>query len=176
MTETALLKIEEIVRVVEANSENLLAFSLDEPKPGTEQESTVLEFAGWVLGKTVPAVAVELLSGGSLFRTIPLDQTRSDVAKRYSKGPSFISSGFRTTIDISGLPQEEELLVQAVFRDETRIPLVWLQLRHQFLQTTSNAIVSSQPPGERLALQLEQVRADLERSKIFLEKAKADLS
>ncbi|ERT04014.1 hypothetical protein M595_6048 [Lyngbya aestuarii BL J] len=177
MTESFKYEVLDVSLVSGSESESLLAFSIDYPSKGTEADSTVMDVGGWVLGKTSPAMAVELIRGDSVFRSIPLNYPRPDVAKRYSKGPSAIKCGFQMSIDISGLSTEEELLFQAVFPDENPVPMATLKLWHNGKIPRTEAhreLVTSLGEGQ-LPSKLEQIKIDLERSRTFLQRVQSEL-
>ncbi|GEM_PF-1715954 len=177
MTESFKYEVQDVIRVSASESESLLAFSIDYPSKGTEANSTVMDIGGWVLGKTSPVVAVELIRSGSVFRTIPLNYSRPDVAKRYSKGPSSINCGYQMAIDISGLSTEEELLLQAVLPDENRVLIATVKLWHngKIPRTEAHLGLATSLREGQLSSKLEQIKIDLERSRTFLQRVQSEL-
>jgi glycosyltransferase involved in cell wall biosynthesis len=78
---------------------------------------------GWVLGKSSPAVAVEVLSEGAVVRRLSLNARRPDIAEAFPHVPGAENSGFKATISALGTTRELELSLQAVLKDQSRVPL-----------------------------------------------------
>jgi hypothetical protein len=76
---------------------------------------------GWVLGKSSPAVAVEVLHEGTVLRRVALNHFRPDIAKAFPEVSDAENSGFRAMVNVLGLTPEFELFVRAVLKDESRI-------------------------------------------------------
>ncbi|MCG5060472.1 MAG: hypothetical protein KA714_21465 [Limnoraphis sp. WC205] len=176
MTESFKYEVLDVSLVSGSECEPLLGFAIDSPSKGTEATSTIMDVGGWVLGKTSPVVAVELMRSGSVLRTIPLNYPRPDVAKRYSR-PRAINCGFQMAIDISGLSTEEELLFQAVLPDENRVPMGRLKLWHngKIPRTEAHMGLTTSLREGQLSSKLEQIKIDLERSRTFLQRVQSEL-
>jgi glycosyltransferase involved in cell wall biosynthesis len=82
-----------------------------------------MDLMGWVLGKDGPAVAVEVLSEGTLVRRLSLNARRPDIAEAFPHVPGAENSGFRATISALGNTRELELKLQAVLKNQSRVPL-----------------------------------------------------
>jgi hypothetical protein len=130
----AIVEIEQ-VQVATARSEKLRAFSLDTPRQGATADVYDIEFAGWVLGDPVPAIAVEVHAEGTVLRRVPLDQQRPDVARDYPDVVGSSLAGFRTSLSVVGLEPGVELQVRVVLADEQRVRLGGVRLTHQPLRT-----------------------------------------
>jgi peptidoglycan/xylan/chitin deacetylase (PgdA/CDA1 family) len=113
------VEIEE-VSVPEPDPERLLGCHVELPKPGSR--GNAIEVAGWVLGKRSRAVAVELLSGGEVFRRLPLEVPRPDIAAAFPGARGAEESGFRATVGVAGMA-EPGLEVRAVLEDQGRVPI-----------------------------------------------------
>jgi hypothetical protein len=124
------------VSLLPEDSERLLGGHVDAPKVGAEIDVYAVNIEGWVLGKSSAAVAVELVSGGILLRRIPINVRRPDIVAAYDGVPEAESCGFRTTINEITLTTEFELLVQAVLRDESRVPIAVIQGRRRALRSS----------------------------------------
>jgi glycosyltransferase involved in cell wall biosynthesis len=128
-----LAKIEEI-RLSEAD-ERLWGRHVDLPKKDTQTEASALVLMGWVLGKTSPAVAVEVLGeGGSVLRRLPLNDRRPDIREAFPDVPGAENSGFRTTISALGVASDIELEVRAVLEDQSRIPIGVIRGRRRWAE------------------------------------------
>lgn len=113
----------------------LRGFALDAPRPRTESDVYNFEVAGWVLGRRVPAVAMEVRADGTLLRRVPLDQPRPDVAEVYPDAPRGMRCGFRTWIGVLGLEPGVEVQVGAVLEDGSQVHLATIRLGHQPLRS-----------------------------------------
>lgn len=112
------------VSLSELDHERLWGRYIDRPKPQTRAEVCALGVVGWVLGKGLTATATELVHEGKVLERVPLNHPRPDIAEAFPNVPGAENSGFRTTVDVSGVASEEIMLeVQAVLQDESRVPL-----------------------------------------------------
>ena len=91
--------------------------------PGTKTAGHLAQFSGWVLGRESPAVAVELLNGGNVCRRVRISIHRPDVAEIYPRVPEAEFSGFKIQMSVLGLTPEIEFLLQAVLKDQSRVPI-----------------------------------------------------
>jgi glycosyltransferase involved in cell wall biosynthesis len=116
------------VSLAPLDESRLWGFYLDFPKTGTTVEAAAVAIWGWVIGRTSPAVAVEILDERRVIRRVPIDTVREDVARVYPAAPKSSVSGFGTTLRMQA-GVERELEVQAVLKDHSRVPLAVLRLR-----------------------------------------------
>jgi hypothetical protein len=93
---------------------------IDLPKPNTEIDGHEFRIAGWALGRNCPVVAVELVQQGAVFRRVPMNHPRPDLAAAYPHVPGAEQGGFSTTVSLLGI-NEPELEVQAVLEDQRRV-------------------------------------------------------
>jgi hypothetical protein len=113
----------------------LWGWHIDLPKANTQTEASAVDVVGWVLGKSSPAVAVELLhEGGKVMRRVPLNHSRPDIARAFPEVPGAENSGFRTTVSALGATQELELSVRAVLKDQSRVPLGAIRGRRRWAE------------------------------------------
>lgn len=91
--------------------------------PGTKTAGHLAQFSGWVLGRESPAVAVELLNGSNVCRRVRVNIHRPDVAEIYPRVPEAEYSGFKIQMSVLGLTPEIEFLLQAVLKDQSRVPI-----------------------------------------------------
>src|SRR3712207_5001732 len=85
-----------------SGSERLWGRYVDLPKANPTSEASAIDLMGWVLGKSSPAVAVEVLSEGSVVRRLSLNHRRPDIADAFPHVPGAENSGFKATISALG--------------------------------------------------------------------------
>jgi glycosyltransferase involved in cell wall biosynthesis len=107
---------------------------IDEPRPSMRMEGHSVTIAGWVLGRQSPAVAVELVHQGHVFRRVPLNDRRADLVARYPLAPEAERAGFRTSVSLVGL-SELEIGVQAVLLDQRRVPIGVIHVRRRWRES-----------------------------------------
>lgn len=134
MLEQALVEILEVQRL-SFDSERLCNFAIDQPYNRQKINSYAIDVSGWVLGKNLPAVAIELIADGRLLRRTPCNQDRPDVAKVYSQVPGAEKSGFSTALGVIALAPVAEIFLEAVFQDSSRVLIGIIRLQHQPLQS-----------------------------------------
>jgi hypothetical protein len=117
-----LARINEVV-LSKFGTERLWGRHIDAPKAGTTSEASALDLMGWVLGKSSPAVAVEVLHEDKVIRRVPLNHRRPDISRAFPDVPGAENSGFRTTVSALGTTAHFELSLQAVLKDQSRVPL-----------------------------------------------------
>jgi len=106
------------------------------PVTGTSSAGHSIEIAGWVLGRECPVVAVELLNERNVCRRAPVNNYRPDAAKIYPNVPKAAYSGFKINMTVLGLTPEIEFLVQAVLKDQNRVPLGVIRARRSWRRDT----------------------------------------
>ena len=171
------LEIIDVVRTAEQDSDLLLAYAIDKPKKGTKKDVATIDVLGWIVGKKSPTVAVEVMSADRLLRKIPIDIPRADVGKRFSTVPEAKNSGFEATVELIGLPEEDNLVLEAVFKDEKRLKIgaVRYKLESSAVELEENISVVETELEEQESVDLEKIKRDLERSRAFLKKMEEDL-
>jgi glycosyltransferase involved in cell wall biosynthesis len=125
------------VSMSELDPEQLWGSNLEFPQSGSQTEGDMIELVGWVLGRQAPAVAVEVSAEGRLLRRAPVNIQRSDVAAFYPQAADSEQSGFRAEIHMTGM-SELELLVQAVLRNQDRVPLGVIHARRRWRENLSD--------------------------------------
>ena len=111
----------------------LMGFHVDEPKAGSVSGVNTIGVTGWILGREVEPVAVEIVHGHAVIRRVPLQDVRLDVAAAYPHVVGAERSGFRTRIDVPGGTSEVELALRGVLRDQHRVPLATIRVRRRWL-------------------------------------------
>lgn len=126
------------VALAESDTNRLWGCNLEFPKAGSQAEGDTIEIIGWVLGRQAPAVAVEISADGRLLRRVSVNIQRLDVTANYPQVESSEQSGFRAEIHLTGM-SELELLVQAVLRDQDRVPLGIIRARRRWREDLNGA-------------------------------------
>ncbi len=120
------------VSLSELDAGRLWGRHIDLPKPNTQSEARALELVGWALGKSSPAVAVELVHEGSVIRRVPMNHRRPDIAEAFPDVPEAENSGFRTAVSVLGATPEFELGVQVVLQDQSRVQIGTIRGRRRW--------------------------------------------
>jgi hypothetical protein len=158
MTQNNLIEIVDVVpSPINEHEEFLWGFNIESPKPGTQTATNKIWFVGWVLGKKAPAVAVDVISGGTVIYGITFNQSRGDVAEIYPEVPGVENCGFATEVVLSELPEQGELILQAIFSNTSSVPLAVVRMERR-------------PP------RWKQIQTDLERSRTRLQQIQEELA
>jgi glycosyltransferase involved in cell wall biosynthesis len=120
---------------IEPEAAKLWGAHLDRPLPGTADPASV-EVAGWVLGRSSPAAAVELVRNGQVVRRIPTGISRPDLQAAFPQVPGAEGGGFRTVLSLLGGAAALDLAVQAVLHDHTRVPFASIRARLRWPEGT----------------------------------------
>ena len=102
--------------------------------PGSKTAGHLAQFWGWVLGRESPAVAVELLNGSNVCRRVRVNIHRPDVAAVYPGVPEAKYSGFKIQMSVLGLTPEIEFLLQAVLKNQSRVPIGVIRVQRRWRQ------------------------------------------
>ncbi|MGB3514315.1 MAG: hypothetical protein WBA93_34920 [Microcoleaceae cyanobacterium] len=162
------LDILDVVRVKPGDSELLLSYAIDKPKKGNKIDGTEIEFLGWVVGKKSPAIAVEVVNNDRVLGRIPVDESHPDVGKLYANVPEPKNSGFVAMMDLLGLSETDELLLQAVLSDQSTILMgrVGYELHLLDRELEENVQIEE----HKLPIQLKEIQAELDRMRTFFKK------
>jgi hypothetical protein len=107
----------EVVRLEQAADRDVLeAAHIDRPEAGPLEGSRLLA-AGWVLGRVAEVVAVEIAWGTLVLRRVPLTVNRPDVVADHPGAADANPVGFRTTVEVGGLPPGFSLQVTALLEN-----------------------------------------------------------
>src|SRR5439155_17296712 len=105
-----------------ARAEHLLGCFIDQPKPGSEQDSYSFNLAGWALGRSAAVQGIEVRFQDSVVQRAVVGETRPDIARAFPMNRAALGSGFRTQVNLVGVSPEFELTVMTVAEDEQRRP------------------------------------------------------
>ena len=101
-------------------------FNVEAPRAGSASELLAVEFKGWVIGRRVPVIAVEISHKGVTLRRVSLrrrlDVTRQVLSKLMGS-PQSQATGFHTAISLFGLPLTCTLQLSAVLADGSSVRL-----------------------------------------------------
>jgi glycosyltransferase involved in cell wall biosynthesis len=125
----------EISEVILSGQAGLLGCHIDLPQPGTVSDAHAFEVGGWALGDGNPAVAVELASGDRVFRRVPLGLPRPDLAKAFPQSAEAETAGFQETVSLVGTTPEVAIEVNAVLKDQQRVPIGSIRGRRRWRET-----------------------------------------
>ena len=173
------IDIQEVINVPVIESQGLLAFNLDAPETGTQIDAKEVEFRGWVLGKNSPAIAVEVVAQGRVLKTMAVSVHRPDVLISYPQVAEAGISGFRATLDLSRIiNQQDQLTIYGILRDQSLVKMAEVMVK--LGSDTSMAEVplpqqDAESGIDGIQLKLQRIQADLERSKVFVQAVKTDL-
>jgi hypothetical protein len=117
-----------VVSVVDVSSRDLSAerlrgYHIDLPVTGSQTEGYTFDILGWVLGRYVPTIAVEIVCEGDVLRRVPIDVRRPDIGAAFPEVAGAEHSGFQITLNKSELAPDFELIVQTVLGDEGRVQI-----------------------------------------------------
>jgi len=100
----------------------LAGAAIDLPTPVAGVPAGALDLAGWVLGRTVRAVGVELVTDDArILTSAAVELARPDVAAAFPQAQGAATSGFRTTAALWSVSSAFELVVRAVLSDGRRV-------------------------------------------------------
>lgn len=156
MTEQALIEILDVAALSIEDSGLLWGYNIDSPRNNLQFETDKIFVYGWILGKKNPAVAIKVTRGGRVIQQIATNNPRPDVAKIHSKVAGSENCGFSAEVGVSELPEECELVLEAVFSDQSSVPLAVVRFRQKLPR-------------------LKQIQADIKISQTRLQQIQADL-
>lgn len=107
-------------------SDLLWAFSFDSPKSPIEVNGDPISIRGWVIGKNSPVSKVVLTCDDQVLNETLVNLPRPDVVRAYSK-PEANNCGFETQAVLSGMLPQSELIIRAVFADNSQVKLGAIQ-------------------------------------------------
>jgi GT2 family glycosyltransferase/SAM-dependent methyltransferase len=93
---------------------------LDSPGAGQRLSYPEAEIVGWAVGEAAPVERVELLHGGEVFRTVPVDRPRPDLEDAFPGVEWAGRAGFAAPVMLAGTGGEVDLEVRAVLADGRR--------------------------------------------------------
>ena len=101
----------------------LWGFGVSSPEVNSLTIAGSVVIKGWVLGRKSPVSQLRIIYQQETLIEIPVNLSRPEVTDRYPEIPKADKSGFEVAISVTDMPSEVELELQAVFQDQTTIPL-----------------------------------------------------
>jgi len=105
----------------------ILGSIVNSPQLKSESEANKIKILGWVLGKTLPAIAVEVICQGKVLLKVPVSQARPKIAEKYPEKNYARNCGFSGSISLIGMPTQSDILIQAVLEDNSCVPIGLIQ-------------------------------------------------
>jgi hypothetical protein len=131
------MSVTEITRVemLPLDGDRLLGFCVDSPVPDAGRDAYEFLCAGWVLGKTEPALGVQLIGNDGSVRRIPIGHPRPDVLRCHPGDADAAVAGWSSPISVLGMNAEFELSVQALLNNNQKpVPLARIQGRRRSMR------------------------------------------
>lgn len=120
----------EIVHVINTCQTDLKTFLWGWINPPVEEDlfsGFAITVGGWVLGKKLQPTAIRFLVNQAIVIETPIDVPRPDVVKLHFTEK--VKCGFGAVIDLEPFPNSSELLLQAIFPDNTTAALGTIKYR-----------------------------------------------
>jgi hypothetical protein len=174
--EDASIKIVDAINFQENFSEKLWGVSIDLPKRNTYVDSSHAIVGGWAIGKPSRIFEIELICDDKVIQRIPVNGVRPDVGKAFPQVPNAENSGFTATVKLIGMPSEAELLLQAIFEDESCVPLGVVRFLQKPLNPRYESVLSeTKKELQQLQSQVQELAVDVERSQFQIDKIEAEM-
>jgi SAM-dependent methyltransferase len=125
---------QERIRVIDVTAvdsgDGLRKSHLDSPSAGAELDSNALKIVGWAVGREKQVESVEVVAGGEVVASAPLEIERPGVAEAYTGVPGADRAGYRLMVQGSG-EGRHELSVRTVLEGGERIAVATIVLEIQ---------------------------------------------
>ena len=132
------------VQLAALDPDVLLGRNFDHPKPGQPMKGGPILLVGWVLGRSEPALAVEVVTEGRVVSRVPVNVPRPDLALAFPEVEGVAAGGFRAPVTVVDAGSVLDLQVRAVLSDQRRVPLGTFRLKRAGAGATS--------PDERVSV------------------------
>ena len=174
--EEQFLNILEVFKFTETSRKVLVDFSVDVPNPNTKVEPCSVIIGGWVVGKKSRVASVELICEDRVIQKAAVNGSRRDVAQVFPEVPNAENSGFTATVKLIGMPSEGELLIQAIFEDESCVPLGVVRFLQKPLNPRYESVLSeTKKELQQLQSQAQEIAVDMERSQVQIDQIEAEM-
>ncbi|PSB52787.1 hypothetical protein C7B67_05600 [filamentous cyanobacterium Phorm 6] len=170
MSEQALIEILDVAALSVEDSGLLWGYNIDSPRNNLQFETDKIFVYGWILGKKYPAVAIKVTSGGTVIQEIATNNPRPDVAKIHSNVAGSENCGFSAEVGVGELSDECELVLEAVFSDQSIVPIAVVRFRQKLPR-----LKQIQADLKRSRTRLEQIQSELEQHKPLLRQTQEQL-
>jgi hypothetical protein len=142
------------------DTEHLAGCNVNRSKEVSESSTYAIQLAGWVVGRRLPALAVEVVNNGAAISRIPLTVRRKDIAAKFPDSPNAEQSGFFTLLNTLRLPPEFAFTLFAILENNIRVSIGSFQGSRSELRSTYEPrlqplmVTSLGRSGSTLAVQL----------------------
>jgi O-antigen biosynthesis protein len=116
------------VALSEVDPERLRGRNIEAPTTQSRIDGDTIVVVGWVLGRSSPAVTVEVVHEGKVLQSAPIDVQRPDITDAFPGVPGAQQSGFRTNVAVPN-SEEFEFLVRAALQDKETTSLGVIRAR-----------------------------------------------
>ena len=123
------ITIDKVKNLPQAEPESLWGFALAGLKPKKEFTGGAININGWVIGKKYPSKNIIISYQDKILDTIPVNQPRPNVTKKYPEVSDAKNCGFSSPVSLLGIPDAAELLVEVVLEDGSKIGLTKVYLQ-----------------------------------------------
>jgi hypothetical protein len=104
----------------EVGSQQLWRRNIETPQSGSWINNHWIGITGWVLGRSSPAVTVEVVHDGTVLQSAPIYIRRPRIAAAFPRVPGAEGSGFRTAVSVPVMTKRE-LGVRALLQDQSSV-------------------------------------------------------
>jgi predicted O-methyltransferase YrrM len=111
--------------------DELVGFSIDQPRTGSVEDGLLFFVSGWVLARESSVRSVQVLAEDRLLAEGLVDRPRPDLARIY--GGAETRAGFRLPVGVFDLPREFQLIVTAQLDDGRGVQLAEIDASHELL-------------------------------------------
>jgi hypothetical protein len=116
------LAVSEVKSFFESRGVVTRGFNIERPKEGELISGDLFVVAGWIVGKTSPAIEVNVVSSEEVLAVALVSISRPDVEKAHPVEDAKVS-GFRVDIPVVSLQGASEINLIAKLADGTQVPL-----------------------------------------------------
>jgi len=173
--EEQFVDILEVFKFTATSKEVLVNFSIDLPKANTKVDPSSVIIGGWAIGKNSRVASVELICEDRVIQKAAVNGSRPDVAQVFPEVPMASNSGFTAEVKLIGIPSEAELLLQAIFEDESSVPLGVVRCLQKPLNPRYESVQSeTKKELQQLQSQVQEIALD-ERSQSQVDQIETEM-
>jgi len=174
--EEQFVDILEVFKFTATSKEVLVNFSIDLPKANTKVDPSSVIIGGWAIGKNSRVASVELICEDRVIKKTAVNGSRPDVAQAFPQVPNAENSGFTAQVKLMGIPSEGELLLQAIFDDESCVPLGVVRFLQKPLNPRYESVQSeTKKELQQLQSQVQEIALDVARSQSQVDQIETEM-
>ena len=124
----------------------VVAFAIDQPRPGDRSPGAGLEINGWVIGRDAPVRGIRTSSSAEQSKVHPLGVRRPDVAADYPDHPHADFSGFSGWVSIDPRGHVWQIAVDVVLSDDRIVGIAQIRGRiadDPYLPRPGNRVITA---------------------------------